>query len=347
MVGLGLVVFITILSASVTTSFAATVDDAMAGDWIVSTVFGQGGVTPAVARSIDQLPETGAVSGVRYTAATLAGAPIDVSAVDPATVGQLLKLDVRNGRIENLGVDGVGVQADVATSHGWSVGDRITVAFPETGERQLTVAAVYGTHEPLGPYTVSLATFEANVVGSVDRYILVADTPGVSAASAGAAIQRVLAAYPTAEVQTGSEFASSMNAQIEQMLNLVYALLALAVVIALFGIANTLALSVHERRRELGLLRAVGMGRRQVRSAVRYESVIIALLGTAMGMAVGAGFSVALVHALHDQGIDHLALPAGPLAMVVAFGVAAGIMAAALPARRAARLDVLTALQAD
>ena len=152
-----------------------------------------------------------------------------------------------------------------------------------------------------------------------------------------------LAATPTARLHTPAEFKADIAGQIDKMLNLIYVLLFLAVVIALFGIANTLALSVVERRRELGLLRAVGMQRSQVRASVRWEAVLIALLGTAVGTALGLGFGWALVKAMGSQGIDQLAIPGPARGHRGRRGVAA-VVAAALPARRAARLDVLEAI---
>ncbi len=347
MIGLGLVVFITVVTASFKASFTATVDNTLTSEWIVSTEFGQGGVSPAVAHAIDALPETSVVSPMRYTVGTIDAAPADLAAFDPKTIAHVVKLDVAAGRIADLGTRGIAVRTDTAKAHGWKVGDPITVTFPETGARPLTVAAVYDTREPLGPYAITMATYDANVTDHTDRFVFVADAPGVSRSTASAAIEKVLADYPTAELQTGSEFAKTAASGINQLLNLVYALLAMAVLIALFGIANTLALSVHERTRELGLLRAVGMGRRQVRTAVRYESVIISMLGTTMGMAVGIGFAAAIVHALRSEGVDRLTLPFGTLGVILVVGAIVGIVSAAFPASRAAKLDILEALHAD
>ncbi len=158
------------------------------------------------------------------------------------------------------------------------------------------------------------------------------------------AIDGVLKAYPTGELLTKAEFKGSIANEINQVLNLVYVLLAMALVIALFGIANTLALSVYERTREFGLLRAVGMSRAQVRSTVRWESVLIALLGTTLGTAIGIGFGWALVQAMDGQGITHFVVPVRELGVIVALAAGAAVVAAALPARRAARLDVLQAI---
>ena len=158
-------------------------------------------------------------------------------------------------------------------------------------------------------------------------------------------IDAQLDGYPTARLLTADEFTRSKAGEINQMLNLICALLALAVLIALFGLANTLTLSVHERTRELGLLRAVGMARSQVRAVVRWESVIIALLGTTIGSVVGLGFGWAMVRSLADQGFEWLTLPVGQLTAILVLAALAGVAAAVLPARRAARVEVLIALQ--
>jgi putative ABC transport system permease protein len=196
----------------------------------------------------------------------------------------------------------------------------------------------------LGDYVVSIDTFAANVAANVDDDVVVATSSGVSMEQARRAIDGVLVDYPTADLLTREEFKGSIASEINSMLNLIYVLLAMALVIAFFGIANTLALSVYERTREIGLLRAVGMARAQVRSAVRREAVIVALLGASIGTVIGLGFSWALVQALRDQGFGVWVVPVGPLAVIVALAAAAAVVAAALPARRASRLDVLTAL---
>jgi putative ABC transport system permease protein len=166
----------------------------------------------------------------------------------------------------------------------------------------------------------------------------------VSPAEGRKAIDGVLKVYPNAELQDRTEFKDAQAAQINQLLGLIYVMLLLAVIIALIGIANTLALSIYERTRELGLLRAVGMSRRQLRSSIRWESVIIALLGTLVGLVIGFFFGWAVIQALRDQGFTRFAPPAGQLILVVIVGGLAGVLAAVFPARRAAKLDVLQAV---
>jgi putative ABC transport system permease protein len=277
---------------------------------------------------------------------TLAGDTVQVSAVDPTTVERHLDLGVKSGSVAGLGANQIGVRQHVAKERGLHVGDDVTMTFAQTGVQHFTVALIYGLQDPVGDFTMSQQAFDANVAHVNDQALFVLDAAGVDRATARTALDRALAATPSARLYTPSEFKSEIAGRIDQALNLIYVLLLLAVVIALFGVANTLALSVVERRRELGLLRAVGMQRRQLRSSVRWEAVLIALLGTVVGVALGLGFGWALVKALAGEGIDQLAIPAARVGTIVVAGAAAAVLAAALPARRAARADVLQSISA-
>jgi putative ABC transport system permease protein len=206
------------------------------------------------------------------------------------------------------------------------------------GSRTFVVRATYdNSQEWLGQQFVGVQAFDQLVDSRLDaRIYVVADDV--------ATVERVAAAYPIGDVLDKQGFVDAKNAGIDMMLKLIYALLGLAVVIALLGITNTLALSIHERRRELGLLRAIGMSQSQVRTTVRYESVIIALFGTVLGLAVGVFFGWAMVGALKDQGITTFTVPGSTLAVVTVGGALAGVLAALTPARRAAKVDVLKAV---
>ncbi len=345
-VGLGVISFLLMLGTSARASFGDRVDDALRGDWIVSTVFGQGGVSPQLARDIDRLPEAGAVSPLGYTVGEVDGRPVDISGTDTARIGAVIDADLQAGQLADVGPHGIAIRDDVAHKHGWSVGDTVTVGFPETGSQRFTVAAVYAMQDPLGPYSVAMSTLRANTAEHVDSYVFVSGAPGVSRDEASAAIGKVLADYPTAKLQTGPEFAAVASSGISDLIHLMDALLALAVLIALFGIMNTLALSVHEHTREFGLLRAVGMDRRQVRSAVRMEAVVVSMFGTLTGLLAGTGAAAAVLHAMRGDGF-RIALPIVSLAVVLLVGALAGVACATIPARRAARVDVLRALCAD
>ena len=208
-----------------------------------------------------------------------------------------------------LGTNDLAVWKSTAEDNKLAIGDKVPVVFPDSGKHMFTVKAIYAEEGPTGGYAISLAAFNANVPDKVDNFLLVDTAKGYSSSQARTAIEKVLHNYPNATVRTQDEFKGTIASQIDQMLNLVYVLLFMALVIALFGIANTLALSVFERTREIGLLRAVGMSRKQVRQSVRWESVLIALLGTTLGTAIGLGFGWALVHSLGDKGIGALSIP--------------------------------------
>jgi putative ABC transport system permease protein len=345
MIGVTLVVLISVFAASVRSSIDANIDTHLRSDWVIAPLQ-QDGLSPAAARAVDALPETASVTTFRVTPATLDGSAVQVTGIDPANVERHLDLGLKAGTVHALGTHGIGVLQRTATKNHWHVGDTVTLNFAETGAQRFTVAMIYGLRDPLGEYTLSQVAFDANVARVTDQAVFVTDVPGVSEHAARSAIEGALAATPTARLRTPTEFKSDIAGQIDKLLNLIYVLLFLAVVIALFGIANTLALSVVERRRELGLLRAVGMQRRQVRSSVRWEAVLIALLGTAAGTALGLAFGWALVKAMAGQGIDQVAIPGARLVVVVVVAALAAVAAAALPARRAARLDVLQSIQA-
>ncbi len=344
MIGVGLIALLTVFAASAKASLSTNLDKAMTSGWIVESQFGMGGLSPEVAQKIDALPQTGAVTAMRFAHPTVNGSGVDVTAVDPAHAQQTIAFDLKQGSLDHLGRNDVAVQAKEAKAKHLHVGDIVDMFFPETGIQHMRVGAVYDTKEPLGAYVMSIDALDANSAQHVDDVVLVSKAPGVSTQQVRRAIEHAITGYPTATLLTKQEFKGEIAHQIDQALNLVYVLLAMAIVIALFGIANTSALSVYERRHEIGVLRAVGMARRQVRSMVRWESVLVALLGTALGTAIGLGFSWALVTASSGQGIRQFVVPTTQLMAIVVIAACAAVVAAALPARRAARLDVLGAI---
>jgi putative ABC transport system permease protein len=233
----------------------------------------------------------------------------------------------------------------VADDKGWQVGQRITMVFPRTGAQQMQIVGTY--HDDAlfsNGYIITLDDFGENAADDLDSLVLAKRAKGATDASARAAVGPILADYPSVKLQDQAQYKAQVAGQIDKLLGLVFVLLMLAVVIAVIGIINTLALSVFERTRELGLLRAVGMGRRQLRRMIRWESIIIAVLGAVLGLGVGAFFGWAAVSAMKDVGVDTLAFPAVRLLSFVLFAIVAGTLAAIFPARRAARLDVLEAI---
>ncbi|HEY6532032.1 MAG TPA: FtsX-like permease family protein [Acidimicrobiales bacterium] len=353
MIGVGVVACIIVLAATITTSVRGTVDKGFVGDFVVQSNAGfQGGLSPEVASALDQQPDLAIVAEFRSAPAQVNGSGTLVPAVDPTAFSQLADLEVIQGSLSDLEPAGtVAVSEDKLDDENWALGDTVEVIFPDTGPQQLKIVATYDKPELLGPggspYLIGLSTYDANSQVQLDSSVFVKLASGVSLEQGRAAIESVTDAYPNADVQTKQEFADAIVGQITQLVVLVYALLGLAIIIALIGIVNTLALSIFERTRELGLLRAVGMSRSQLRTSVRYEAVIIALLGTFLGLVLGLVFGVALVVALGDNGSADLTIPVSQLVVVVILAIIAGALSAILPARRASRLNILHAIQTE
>jgi putative ABC transport system permease protein len=346
MIGLALVTFVSIFAASIKASTTETLDRTIAADYILMndtfTPF-----SPDLATRLADQPELAAVVGVRLGAFKLDGATKQLIGIDPAAYDRVVKTEVVSGSIADLQSGGLAVKEDVAEANGWTVGERVALQFPRGGTQQVPVKAIYKDNSVNGDYMLSLADYERFYADQADSQILVQAAPGTDPAASRAAIDRVLVDFPNVTVRDQAEYKAETARQIDQVVNLFFALLALAVVIALFGIVNTLGLSIFERIRELGLLRAVGATRRQVRAMIRWEAVIIAVLGAVLGLAVGVFFGWTVVRALRSVGITEFALPGGQLVIFVVFAALAGILAAVLPGRRAARIDVLRAITTE
>ena len=269
--------------------------------------------------------------------------------VDTSAIDSLYDLGVSGGSIAAVGDGAVAVSSKEANDRGLAVGDQVPFRFADGATEPLTVAAIFDGNTVGGDasWIVGLDTFDQHVSDQFDRKLFVKVDPTVPAAQSRAALDAALTTWPNAVVQDGAGFERSIAEPIDALLNLVYGLLALAVVIALIGIANTLALSVHERTRELGLLRAIGMQRRQLRRTVRREALLIAILGTALGAVLAVGGAWAIVKALADEGLTRFIVPGGQLAVILAMACVAGVLAATGPARRASRLNILTAISTD
>ncbi len=343
-VGLGLVACVSVLAASIKSSAAGVVDKYLAADYIISTTQFVPNISTDLAPRLAPQPEFAAVSGLQMGEWRSQGAARSLYAGDPASLGQVLKLDITAGDVGGLARGEVLLGEDELKDKQLAVGGMLPMTFARTGSRELRIAGTFAKNQLLGNYLVSTATFDANFTDRLDSVVLVKARDGVAPAASRAAVERVIADFPNVELRDQAEFKKQQEDQVNQILGLVTALLALSIIIALFGIVNTLALSIFERTRELGLLRAVGMSRRQVRSMIRGESVIIAVLGAVGGLAVGVLFGYAIVGALDDEGISTVVVPGGQLLAYVVLAAIAGVIAAVFPARRAARLDVLAAI---
>ncbi|MDQ2750433.1 MAG: FtsX-like permease family protein [Actinomycetota bacterium] len=345
MIGMGLVCFITIFVSSTKASINSAVDRAFTGDIVLDTGGGlTGGVEHGLALKLSRLPEVGVVSGLRQGLAQIQGKSVVVQAGDPSTIFAIIKLDVRQGSTAALDANSIGVYSTVADDNHWTIGSVVPARFVATGAKSLRVAVIYAENAQAGNYFLGAAAYDANFTNKLDNTVLVKQRAGVSSAAALAAVNKTAAAYPGVKVLDRANYKKQQTKLMDQLLALVYALLGLAIIIALLGIGNTLALSITERTHEVGLLRAVGMTRSQLRSVIRWEAVIIALQGTALGLGIGVFFGWALVRALRDQGITTFHLPVTALIAIVALAALAGAAAAVLPSRRAAKLDVLRAV---
>jgi putative ABC transport system permease protein len=350
MIGVGLVSFITILASSTTASVNSTIDRAFAGDIVIDSGAGlMGGVDPALARQLNKLPQVSTATGVGIGVAKIFGKGEQVSAVDPAAAAKIFDVSPLQGSIARLGRTGIAVYKDVASAHHLKLGSVVPVLFKDTGLQHLRVALIYGDAmaAPAPSYFIGTPAFDANFTVRYDSTVFVKKAPGVSTAAALAAVRAVAAKYSGTTVMDQAAFKANKAKPVQQLLALVYALLALAIVIALLGIGNTLALSIFERTRELGVLRAVGMTRRQLRATIRWESAVIALQGTVLGLLIGVLFGWALVLSMKDQGISVFSVPVLNLAIVVLAAALAGVIAAILPSRRAAKLNILQAIASE
>lgn len=341
MIGVGLVGFITVFAASAKTSLGGSLESEFTGTHIVEAGAwdNSAGLSPDLADELRSTQGVGVVSQARMTPAIVDGSVTDAFyAFDATTVDDVFVLGTVEGDLDSLGADGIAVSAEHASDQGWTIGSIVPATFPG-GDTTFVVEAIYsGGTDWVGSMFVDLDALRANGGDELDYRVYVSGDED--------AITDVAAAYASVDVLDKDGFLDLVSGEIDTMLGLFYALLMLAVIIALLGIANTLALSVSERTRELGLLRAVGMSRSQVRSTIRWESIIIAVFGTTLGLAVGTFFGWAVVRAMAGQGIDTLTVPIADLAVVAGIAGVAGAIAALAPARRAAKLDVLDALMA-
>ena len=349
MIGLTLVVGMGVLASSLKASFGTVLDDSSDASLFVIPASGQGGgFSPDVPTIVGEVPGVGAVSAVGWGEARFDGDVAAYTSVDPATAGSALNLGLTAGSLEALRDGGVVVKASTAAAHGWQVGDVVPVTFPATGDQQLPIRGLFDSSTFLdGDYFISSATEEANVPDRLVAGAFVLPEAGADIDAVKAGIAGALSEHPDAKVLDRNEYSAEMGGMVDQLLALVSVMLLLSVVIAFLGIVNTLALSVYERTRELGLLRAVGMTVGQVRSMVRWESVIISLIGAGIGAALGIGLGAAMSDAMKGEGVTEIAIPSGQISVYVVAAAVAGVLAAVGPGRSAARVDVLKAVVAD
>jgi putative ABC transport system permease protein len=354
-VGLALVTLVAVLAAGTKATINRAVDRSFAGDLIVenSSVNNEATIPAALAPAVRRVPGVAAVTPIAFTAGRLRTSKSNesVTAIEPASFARVYRVEWSQGSnatLQQLGETGVIVKKAFAESHHLKVGQRIQVLTPTGRYVPLTIRGIATDHtQLLGDLTITLAL--AGRAFGQREYALafVSYAPGATNAQVQPAVNRLLASqFPQARSRTAAQFKQDQAGQVNSLLALIYVLLALSVVVSLFGIVNTLILSVYERTRELGMMRAIGTSRRQIRQMIRYESVITALIGGVLGLAVGIVAAVLITTLALGSGYVQ-SYPIGTLVILLFVAAIAGLLAAQPPARRAARLDMLSALASE
>lgn len=342
MIGLALISGVAVLTSSLLRTFDQLLEEAIVADLFVFEE-NQGLPFPAVTvDELSQLPEVETVAGFTNIEARIAGDVSGVAAYETATGIEVVNIGVSEGTMD-LGTDGIAVLGDQAEELGLGLGDAVEVEFEDGFVTDLTVEAVYQEDGFIGaPFVVDRAVSSEHVATDTVNFVGVNLAEDVEAGQARAAVEAAVADVAQVGVQDNSEFRAEAEEQISQLQIIVIGLLVLCLVVAFFGIVNTMALSVLERIREIGLLRAVGMTRQQLRASVRWEAVIVAVFGSLLGIMMGVLLGFATVTAVPD--ITGLAIPWSQLALYLVVGAILGVIAAYFPAARAARLNILDAI---
>ncbi len=362
-VGLGLVAFISVLAAGTKTTIDNAVDRSFAGNLIVQNSHGEGGIPAAVAPAVRQVHGVGEVTAIAFTKgrvrnASEPGAPVideqsTMTAIEPESFARMYKIEWEHGSnatLATLGQGGTVITKKFASAHKLRVGEHLSVATPSNHVVSLTVRGIV-SEEVLGllsNLTISRSLARTAFGQREDAINFVAYAPGASGAEVQHGINALLRrSFPQAHSQTAAQYTQEQSNKVNKFLLLVYVLLALSVIVSLFGIVNTLVLSIYERTHELGMMRAIGTSRRQIRQMIRYESLITSLIGGVLGLIIGVvGAILVTVFALSGSGYV-LSIPVGTLIALLVIAALAGVLAAQIPARRAAQLDILAALASE
>jgi len=343
MIGLTLVTVVAVLGAGLRTTVESAVTDQVSAAYIVD---GKDGA-PFEAAEGDTLARTPGVttaSHVRTDVALVGGEEQDVTGVDPATIGRFYTFDWTTGSdatVARLGEDGALVTKTYADDKNLAVGKRLSIETASGDKRTVVVAGIYDPPEieqMLGELTIGQEAFDASFPQPKNKFTFIDAPPQASSDLAA-----VAGGFSDAKFHTGDAFAKDYTEDFASFLQMLYVLLAFSVIVSLFGMVNTLVLSVFERTRELGMLRTIGMTRRQARRMIRHESIITALIGAALGLPLGIFLAALVTQALSQYDVG-LSIPASELVLFTVVAILAGVAAAVVPARRAARLNVLDAL---
>ncbi|MFO7701115.1 MAG: FtsX-like permease family protein [Acidimicrobiia bacterium] len=345
MIGVALVVFVAIFGASVKSSVGAALADVFPADLTITSTNFTAGVSPAFTDQLRAAPEIGDVTPLGFTQIRVDDEVVSATSVEPDSVNRVIALGASDTDLAAMADrNGLLVNREDAEYEQW-LGRTFDVEFPNGASAPATVVGTFeASADGFGRFLMTRDRYLTGIETEVDSLVSANVAVGVTLDEARTAVEELAAPFPNLQVQTTSEILATAEAQINGLLTIFSALLALAIIIAVLGITNTLALSIIERTREIGLLRAVGMARRQVRRMVRWEAVLIAVFGAILGMIAGIGLGWAVVTALADEGLGTFSIPFGQLLVYIVIAAVAGVIAAIYPARKAARMNILEAI---
>jgi ABC-type antimicrobial peptide transport system permease subunit len=333
------------LAASIRTQIDGVFTEQFKGDYAISTTArGFGGLSPSLADDINLLPEVERATGIGLLTVKIEDRGQYLTTINPATAEGVFDLGLTSGTYADLTADTIFVSEQYAENNDSKLGDTIAVTLADAQVKSLSIAGIYEFDEIAGKYTVSRDIIKDSTVINFDLGVYIKTKPGISDESARAVLQAAVDKYGQGTLLSKREYIDSQSGQINQLLGLIYGLLFLSVIIAVVGIIITLLLSVFERQREIGLLRAVGMTKSQVRTTVRWESVITSLLGAVVGIVLGVGLGWVIVYALRDQGLSSFSVPISSTVSILIMAFVIGVLAAVYPAWRATRVNLLTAI---
>ncbi len=349
MIGLALVSTVAVVASSIRETFREQISRSVSADFFVTNGPSNfQGLPVAFAERLAELPELSAVSPFRGADALVNGDPKEIGAVRGSAFGGLVELDVLSGSVDSLDEGKILLHRDPASDYGVDVGDELTITWQNGTESIVEVGGVYGDSTLAGNWLVGIDLLASvSTAEPVDFFIGAKIADGVEIPVARAAVETVAEDFPSAEVQDRAEFQQSQEDQIDQLLTIIYGLLAISIAIAVLGIANTMALSVFERTREFGLLRAVGMSKRTLKRSIRWEAIIVAVFGASLGVVIGVPLGLAVASVLPDTIVSTVVVPFGTIVNILIAAIVVGIVAAVGPARRAAKLDVLESISAQ
>ncbi len=348
LIGVALVTAVSALAASINGQIADIFTEQFKGDYAInSSAQGFGGLSPDLAVSISEIPGVKNASGIGTALAKIEGKGRNLTVISPDTIEGNYDIGLINAEYTSLDKEGIFISQKLAERENLKIGSVIPVTLGDAVTRNLTVRALYEFDDLAGNRVISRETFAGTTVSSFDFSVYVNLEDGADNAEVRAALQKAVDEYGQGKLLSRDEYIDEQAGQVNQLLGLIYGLLVLSVLIAIVGIIITLLLSVFERQRELGLLRAVGMTRKQVRTTVRWESVITSLLGAVTGIILGIGLGWVIVFALKDQGLTSFQIPVGTTIFIMVMSFLVGVIAAIYPAWRATKVDILSALNTN